>query len=252
MKFNILLFFIGLIFFGYRLNLPNQIYYDEFHYIPAAVQFVHPEGMTKAINLEHPPLAKLIIATGIYFFGNNPIGWRIMSVLFGALLLVVLYNWGLDLFKSKKWALCLVLLTMCNQVLFVQSRIAMLDTFMAVFLMASLYFFYKGSLQTNWNKKYIFFSAVLIGFATACKLSAIVAGVVYLIWFIINFYKNKKFDWAIFCILALVPILSYIACYIPYSFYKEFNLPLSEFINQQKYMWNFHKNLNMGHTYQSA
>src|SRR5262249_54021839 len=40
----------------------------------------------------HPQLAKVIIAGGIELFGDNPLGWRIGSVLFGLIALAALYG----------------------------------------------------------------------------------------------------------------------------------------------------------------
>lgn len=249
---SFILFFLSLLFFGYRLNEPAQLIYDEVYYVPAAAQFVQPDGVSHAVNLEHPPLAKLIIAVGIFFFGRNPIGWRLMSVLFGALLVVVFYHWALRLFKSQKWALVLVLLTLCNQLLYVQSRIAMLDTFMAVFAMISVYFFYRGTETERWNQKDVAVAAISLGLATACKLSAIVVGFVYLVWFLKKIYQQKRIDWVALGLLGVLPLLSYLVCYLPYIFYPQFHISIFDILPQHLEMWSFHKTLALTHSYQST
>ena len=49
-----------------------------------------PAGMDP--NSEHPPLAKGIIALSILIFGNNGFGFRIPSVIFGTLSILILYS----------------------------------------------------------------------------------------------------------------------------------------------------------------
>lgn len=67
-----------------RIGLPTQPYFDEVHYLPAA-RAVLELGVTT--NVEHPPLAKQLMALGIWLFGDGPLGWRILSVIFGTLAL---------------------------------------------------------------------------------------------------------------------------------------------------------------------
>ena len=68
-----------------RITLPSAPYFDEVHYLPAARAFLGLEGVT---NLEHPPLAKLIMTVGLAALGDNPLGWRVMSLAFGTLALL--------------------------------------------------------------------------------------------------------------------------------------------------------------------
>ena len=81
------------------------------------------------LNPMHPPLAKQIIALSIPTFGDVPLGWRYPAVLFGALALVAVYLCGLALFAAQGPAIAASLLAFFNQMLFVQSQIAMLDIF---------------------------------------------------------------------------------------------------------------------------
>src|SRR5258708_12390280 len=69
----------------------------------------------------------------MHSFGDVPLGWRYPAVLFGALALVAVYLCGLALFAAQGPAIAASLLTFFNQMLFVQSRIAMLDIFALTF-----------------------------------------------------------------------------------------------------------------------
>src|ERR1700738_2332890 len=81
----------------------------------------------------HPPLAKELMAVSIRTFGDVPLGWRYPSVLFGSLAIVAMYFCGLALFAAQGPALATALLTFFNQMVFVQSRIAMLDIYALTF-----------------------------------------------------------------------------------------------------------------------
>ena len=63
---------------------PNTTIHDEYYYVPAANNILHGLNLGR---LEHPPLAQSIIASGIWLFGNNALGWRFFSVIFGSILL---------------------------------------------------------------------------------------------------------------------------------------------------------------------
>src|SRR6187402_2746539 len=65
-----------------RLTVPGKPYFDEVHYLPAARAVL---ALSHPANPEHPPLGKELLALGIALFGDRPLGWRIMPVLFGTL-----------------------------------------------------------------------------------------------------------------------------------------------------------------------
>jgi dolichyl-phosphate-mannose--protein O-mannosyl transferase len=52
----------------------------------------------------HPPFGKMLISLGIWVFGNNPFGWRIVSAIFGTVLLALFpFIWSLwDKTTDKK------------------------------------------------------------------------------------------------------------------------------------------------------
>jgi len=67
------------------------------------------------------------MAVSIRVFGDVPLGWRYPSVLFGSLAIVAMYLCGLALFTAQGPAVASALIAFFNQMVFVQSRIAMLD-----------------------------------------------------------------------------------------------------------------------------
>jgi dolichyl-phosphate-mannose-protein mannosyltransferase len=92
------------------------------------------------LNPMHPPLAKQLMALSIRTFGDVPLGWRYPSVLFGSLAIVEMYLCGLALFT----AIASALLAFFNQMVFVQSRIAMLDIFALAFGLLAIAAFIGG------------------------------------------------------------------------------------------------------------
>jgi dolichyl-phosphate-mannose-protein mannosyltransferase len=169
LKTRILLFAGATLLFAYNLGFPLTHNFDEFHYIPSAKQFL---ALTENQNYEHPPLGKELIAIGVGLIGDHPIGWRIMSVLFGALTLLGIHELALVLFGSARAALVASLVTLFNQMLFVQARIAMLDTFMAAFLVWSWAWGLAG--WRSRSPRLLSASGVMIGFAVASKWFALV------------------------------------------------------------------------------
>ncbi len=155
------------LFLWLEIDRPKTLVFDENHYVPAARTFLLGEP---PINLEHPPLAKMIMAQGMRLIGDNAEGWRFMSTLFGALTVGGIFFWAMLLFKSLPLSILTVFLTLSNQLFYVQSRLALLEPFQICFLIWSLAFF-----SAWWKEKKtwtLVLSGVLGGLAMACKWSA--------------------------------------------------------------------------------
>lgn len=168
-KTCLLIYFLSQTFFLINIQFPRGQNFDEYHYVPSAKQYLE---FKENRNYEHPPLGKELMAVGIGLWGDRPIGWRFMSTVFGALTLVGMYLWSLAVFRNEKWALWTVFLTLTNQLLYVQSRIGMLDTFMTAFIV-----FAMAAFAAAWNpqlplikvRRYFAISGVMLGLATASK-----------------------------------------------------------------------------------
>lgn len=167
----------ALALFSYNLQHPQTVNFDEAHYIPAARQILAHIGN---VNTEHPPLAKYIIASGVKIFGDNPFGWRIMSVLFGAITIGGVFMLGLWWLESLEAAWWITFVSMANNLIFVQARIAMLDTFMMAFLIWGLAFFVRAwrmsdprvnasGEDAHRTRQNFYIAFALFGVATGCK-----------------------------------------------------------------------------------
>jgi dolichyl-phosphate-mannose-protein mannosyltransferase len=154
------------------VTTPEKFYFDEVHYVPAARQMLEPVMPTPMLNPMHPPLAKQLIALSIKTFGDGPLGWRYASVLFGSLALVAVYLCGLALFAAQGPAIAATMLAFFNQMVFVQSRIAMLDVFSLSFSLFAIAAFIHGYRRER-PHPWFALTGLACGFAIACKWSGL-------------------------------------------------------------------------------
>ena len=152
---------IGAIAFVTRLvNLgyPNKLVFDETYYAKDAyslLKFGYERNWPTDANSKiiagdvdvmqdtaafvvHPPLGKWLIAAGEYVFGMNSFGWRFASLVFGTLLIMVTIRLVRRVSKSTLiGGLAGILLTF-DGLEFVMSRTALLDVFLAFFVVAAV------------------------------------------------------------------------------------------------------------------
>ena len=111
--------------------------------------------------------------------GQFAYSWRIMGVLFGALMAVCLYLLARLLFKRRSIGLLVALFSLTDGMLFVQSRIAMNDTYVGGFLLLGYLLFALIWLDV-WKGKLAFWVGmpivgVVLGLALASKWVALYA-----------------------------------------------------------------------------
>jgi dolichyl-phosphate-mannose-protein mannosyltransferase len=217
---SILLFIASCAFFLWNIQFPATKNFDEFHYIPSALQWI---TLSENQNWEHPPFAKILISFGVRLFGDEPLGWRFMSVIFGGLTLVGMYRFAYVLFReNRKAAWICAMITLFNQLLYVQARIAMLDTFMMAFLAWSLYYFVRAMDEYKFDSKWVARSGVAMGLAVACKWFAFVpwamcGGLLFLQ--AIRLRSRPRFN-DLFVYWLVIPAIVYYATFLPYLFVK--------------------------------
>jgi dolichyl-phosphate-mannose-protein mannosyltransferase len=131
------------------LNRPTGLVFDEIFYAQDACWYVAGTeavcGITDLVSRAHPPLGKWLIGSGIALFGYEPFGWRIAVAVAGILtvLLVYLLAWrllrrnaaGPALTVGASVAAGLLALDFLH---LVQSRIAMLDALIVLFVVGAV------------------------------------------------------------------------------------------------------------------
>ncbi len=156
-------------------------------------------------NMEHPPVAKLLIALSIAVFGNNGYGWRIPSVVFGMLSIFAFYLLMKRL-TSVAWVpiIATFMFTFDNLV-FVHSRVATLDIFVVGFMILGFYFYFVDRPVL---------SAVMLALSTLSKVGGLYGFVIIVAYHFVKTYRsgelkanwNKALTW--FEKYALVYIIS--------------------------------------------
>jgi dolichyl-phosphate-mannose-protein mannosyltransferase len=141
-----------------NLGYPNKLVFDETYYAKDAYSLLNfgyernwPDSANASIaagNVDvmqdsaafvvHPQLGKWLIAAGEQIFGMNAFGWRFASLVFGSLLILVTIRLVRRVSRSTLiGGLAGVLLTF-DGLAFVMARTALLDVFMAFFLVSAV------------------------------------------------------------------------------------------------------------------
>jgi len=153
------------------LGHPHELVFDETYYVKDAYTLSHlgyegswPSNANVGFNagltdtylpaasfVVHPPVGKWIIAAGLGIFGaGNSFGWRIMVALAGVLLVVLTMLVAHKLFKSTLLTVIAGGLLAIDGNAIVLSRVAVLDTMVALFALLGAYFVL---LDYGWSKR---------------------------------------------------------------------------------------------------
>ena len=263
-KWNIVLALAFLGLASVRIGVPTTPYFDEIHYIPAARSFLE---LQRAVNLEHPPLAKLIIAGGIAMFGDDPLGWRVMSLLFGTLALLAGMRAMWFASMTRAASLLTGIFAATNFLLIVHSRIAMLDVFMVAFVMLALWMC-AGAVRQNETARWrLALAGASMGAAMACKWGAIplavLPGLAFLIariWSGRAKFLTTSRGWPIGGMslleaglwLGVVPLAVYAAAFAPYMLFEELPRHPGSLIALHREMMEMQTQIPVPHPYQSV
>jgi dolichyl-phosphate-mannose-protein mannosyltransferase len=247
---------------------PDKFYFDEVHYVPAARQMLEPVPPAPLLNPMHPPLAKQLIALSIRSFGDTPLGWRYPGVLFGALAIVAMYLCGLAMFAAQGPAVACALLAFFNQMVFVQSRIAMLDIFALAFGLFAIASFMHGFRKSR-PQLWFGLTGLACGLAIACKWSGlfvlatcmVIVAVIRLMqgwrtqfvdgnaddWYRPDLWPDFRSTHFAACFL-LIPAVVYFATFVPL-----YGWSLSDLLEAQRRIFGDNTTTAIaGHTYMSA
>ena len=107
----------------WHLGHPAEIVFDEVHFVAQGRHYLHGESFLDP----HPPLAKLVIAAGIWMFGDHPWSWRVGNATIGTALVGITYLLGRRVSGSRLAATLAAGFIMCDGMYLVDSRIAVID-----------------------------------------------------------------------------------------------------------------------------
>ena len=166
--------------------------------------------------MDEDPVWFYLTDLGYKVFSVSMFSGRFLSILFGALSVLIIYLLGKEMFNKKIGYISAFILTFSPYYLI--NTLAEMDIAMTFFILLTAYFMFKG-LKDN-NNKLLILSYISFGIAILMKTIAAVALPAFIIFFL--YYRNKKeikifnksnikqiLIFAIILILLLSPIFTF-------------------------------------------
>jgi predicted membrane-bound dolichyl-phosphate-mannose-protein mannosyltransferase len=160
-RYFLILLFVSIAFRVLWLDVPNgygvggALIFDEYYYVNVArILLGWPQGPDPSKipypnalpgtdpNVEAPPLAKLLIAASMRILGDNAWGWRLPSVIMGSLSILLFYLLLKRISSNGRFSLLATFLLSFDNLIFIQSRVAMLDIFALGFMLLGFYLYF--------------------------------------------------------------------------------------------------------------
>jgi dolichyl-phosphate-mannose--protein O-mannosyl transferase len=238
--------------FCWRLTTPHVLVFDEVHYVPAARKLLSLSG---PMNIEHPLLGKTLIALGITLFGDDPLGWRALSTIAASAVVMGVFAILWLLFGRLRTASIGAALTVVNFTVLVQARTAMLDGFMAAFVVTGFAALLWAMRAGGWWRWLL--GGVLLGLAVGTKWTALpylgFAGLAYLVarWRRPELWPGLP-PLAALVALGGVAAIAYFATFWPAFLYADQALTWRTLLPFQLDMYHQQTQVLPPHTYQSA
>lgn len=183
-----------------NLGSPRELVFDEVYYVRDAwtlwnlgyeaqwadgSDFAHggtSDFLSNASFIAHPPLGKWLIAAGMALFGpDNTFGWRFSTAIAGIIVVLLTMLIANRLFRSRIAAALAGLIVAVDGVAIAMSRTALLDGFLAMFILAAFLATLKHLERPGWGG-WLLVAGVLLGAATAVKWSGLYALAALGVW----------------------------------------------------------------------
>lgn len=251
---------IATLSFLLRLNNLGSIktlIFDEVYYVDGARDLLKYGVEVSGPQSEfvvHPPLGKWMIGIGIKVFGDNSFGWRFMTALIGSLMILVIGLIAHKLFRDSLLTGLASALMAIDGLALVHSRTALLDNFLAFFILLATYFFI--------TKNYWLTGAAL-GCALATKWSALYFIIVFggmALYRAFTHHTGKKLirpTLERFLQFGVLPLGIYVTSWLGWfltdrGWARDLSSNVfTSFIDYHQQMLNFHTGLTEKHTYQA-
>lgn len=149
---------------------------DETYYVPAAQTLLAGTKCATYVpncNLEHPFLAKALMAAGIAVFGVTDLGWRISNVILGTLSIPILFAFVYLVSGNRKLSYLASLIFAADTLFFVHSSAGLIDVPSIFFSLLGFSFYF---LSWSYRKvDHFIVSGVFFGLALLSKETALFA-----------------------------------------------------------------------------
>ncbi|WP_442891887.1 dolichyl-phosphate-mannose--protein mannosyltransferase [Corynebacterium sp. Marseille-Q4381] len=132
--------------------------FDEKHYVPQGWDMVRSSFNPVLGGIEsnpgyglvvHPPLGKQLLAAGEALFGYTPLGWRVMTALFGSAVIVFTFLLARRVSQSTTIGVLAGTIALFDGVLLVAAKFGMLDIFQVLFIVAAAWTLAGDMRQTH-------------------------------------------------------------------------------------------------------
>lgn len=230
-------FLIALVLRFYDFTYPPFLWGDENAHVPAATNYWN-NGQFEPDNWEHPPLRHIIQYLFLQIFGDNPLGWRIRNIIFGATAAALTCVFALHVTNSRKTAILAGLFLATDPLHIVLSRYTFEEVYGGVFFLVALIFYIKHN-----QRSYLFIlSAVFMGCALATKWYY--APCWLMIFFLAlrekNIYRQREAAFFVLTTYLLIPASIFIISYYNwfgrgYSFAEFIEFIVNAYYSLQKY-----------------
>jgi hypothetical protein len=240
-------------------------YFDEVYFVRAAQDYLNHQT---SFERTHPPLGKLIQASSIALFGNTPFGWRIMGVIFGTLMIPLIYMLGKKLLGTWIGGFAAAFLLTFDFLHFTMARMGTADTYVVFFSMLTQLFFliyFTNVVKQGWKTSvwplFLAFVCFALGFSTKwLSMWAALGMVALLIGLRLRDVVKVKgwsakyqafFDHPFLLMLGFVGVVAviYFVTYIPDMLT---GTSFVNVVNLQFQMYNFHATLTATHQFMSS
>jgi dolichyl-phosphate-mannose-protein mannosyltransferase len=243
----------------------GETYFDEIYFVKSAEQYLN---LQVPYEWTHPPLGKLIIASGIAVFAFNPFGWRIMGVIAATLMIPLIYLLGKKLLGTWIGGFAAAFLLTFDFMHFTMARMGTADTYVMFFSLASQVFFLiylQNVLKYGWKVSvhplFLAFLFFALGFSVKwVVLYGFAAQIAILLALRLREVAKAKGGWlnklntfsdppyATVLGFTLIAVLVYFLTYIPDMLAGR---SLIEVINLQGSMYGYHSTLTATHPFSS-
>jgi dolichyl-phosphate-mannose-protein mannosyltransferase len=148
----------------YDIHLPTFLRWDEHHYVNVARSYVSREYNTD----DHPPFGKLIIAGFMRVLGDNPLGWRMASEVFGFINIGLVAWAAWAVFGSRRAGVLAAAFVAIDGFFIAYSRAALLDGMIVAFSLAAV-----TTMLCARRWWHVLLAGVLAGGAASFKLNGV-------------------------------------------------------------------------------
>ncbi len=161
-------------------------------------------GITHYLNTEHPPLAKYFIALSILLFGDKPVYWRLPSIIASCVILITVYlttRLAVGSVIGNYLGVVAALLTSLDTLFRSLSVVAMLDIFVSLFTILTLY------LMMRWK---VYGALITLGSAFISKYVGLFAAPILMYYMLRRMIPLKAISY-----IVSIPLLTLIISSIP-------------------------------------